>query len=407
MNIKMKKNFHYYIFLIVLYMFVFEFALMQVSSVFKYWDEIYALLLPVLLIIKQPWRNGIQRDDLKILFLCIVLILLGLFSNIIFRYQTPTAAIKDVLLCMKFFMGIYTTGLLFQNFEFEYYKNDIGKHVKLIIVTLFVLLIIDYMFQVFPCNEIRYGIRCEQLFFGHPTGLSSVAFFLVLMLMIVYKSTIIDNICVALGIILVLATLRVKSFGVVIIFVYLFYSVVVFKKKFYMKNIILLASVVLIVAWEQVYGYFFTITGLSNARGALFYKSFQIMRDHFPIGTGFGTYASAPSGEVYSVLYPMYDLDKVWGLSADLSVLVSDTFWPMIFGQFGVLGTIVYIGIIYLIWKKLSEVFYYDKLLYIACLGVLMYLFVSSTSESAFVNPLALPLSLVLGIAFSHGKTNE
>lgn len=396
----MKKNLYYYSFIITLYMFVFQFALMQVSSVFKYWDEIYALALPVLLIIKRPWRNGIQRDDLKILFLCIALILIGLLSNIIFRYQIITATIKDVLLCMKFFMGIYSTCLLFQNFDFEYYKNDIGKHTKMIILSLFVLLIIDYVFQIFPCYEIRFGIRSEQLFFGHATALASVAFFLLLMLMIVYESKITDNICIILAMILVLSSLRAKAFGIVVIFVYLFFCIVVFKKKFYIKHILMLVPLIMLIGWKQIYAYFFSAESLTMARGAIFYNAFQIMRDYFPIGTGFGTYASAPSGEAYSVIYPMYDLDKVWGLSRDWPAFVSDTFWPMIFGQFGVLGTIVYVRIISLIWKKVSKVSYYNKSLYIASIGALMYLFVSSTSESAFVNPLSLPLALIIGIGY-------
>ena len=41
-----------------------------------------------------------------------------------------------------------------------------------------------------------------------------------------------------------------------------------------------------------------------------------------------------------------------------------------------------------------------DKRIYIAGVGAFAYLLVSSTAESAFVNPLSLPLSFVIGIVY-------
>jgi len=73
-------------------------------------------------------------------------------------------------------------------------------------------------------------------------------------------------------------------------------------------------------------------------RNALYVGSVAIARDHLPLGAGIGRFGSHMSRESYSPEYASYGLDRINGLRADAPIAVTDTFWPMILGETGVVG---------------------------------------------------------------------
>lgn len=74
------------------------------------------------------------------------------------------------------------------------------------------------------------------------------------------------------------------------------------------------------------------------ARLALLNGSIEIAQDYFPLGAGMGRYGSWISREHYSSLYHEYGLDRVPGLSPTYSAFITDTFWPQVLGETGVIG---------------------------------------------------------------------
>ena len=73
-------------------------------------------------------------------------------------------------------------------------------------------------------------------------------------------------------------------------------------------------------------------------RIALYVASVAIARDEFPFGAGLGRFGSEMSRVAYSPVYERYGLTKVRGLAADDSGSITDTFWPTILGETGVVG---------------------------------------------------------------------
>lgn len=73
-------------------------------------------------------------------------------------------------------------------------------------------------------------------------------------------------------------------------------------------------------------------------RTALYVASVAVARDHLPLGAGLGRFGSHMSRESYSPLYPAYGLDEVYGLKPDETIAVTDTFWPMVLGETGIVG---------------------------------------------------------------------
>jgi hypothetical protein len=93
-----------------------------------------------------------------------------------------------------------------------------------------------------------------------------------------------------------------------------------------------------------------------QARLALYYGSAWVAQDHFPFGGGLGRYGTWMSRQPYSPLYHEYGLDTVPGLKERRPSAVTDTFWPAILGESGVVGLLGYIGFMaalaVLLWRE-------------------------------------------------------
>lgn len=85
------------------------------------------------------------------------------------------------------------------------------------------------------------------------------------------------------------------------------------------------------------------------ARVVLGYTSLKIATDYFPFGVGFGMFASPISRQYYSDIYYKYNINNVYGLDfeRDGGMYMCDSFWPMIIGETGFIGTLLYILILY------------------------------------------------------------
>ena len=90
--------------------------------------------------------------------------------------------------------------------------------------------------------------------------------------------------------------------------------------------------------------YLFHPDPMSVARSALYMTGVRVARDHFPLGAGLGRYGGYIAASHYSPMYEKYDLDLVSGLEPGGHFL-DDTFWPLIVGELGVLGLILYLWV--------------------------------------------------------------
>lgn len=80
-----------------------------------------------------------------------------------------------------------------------------------------------------------------------------------------------------------------------------------------------------------------------HAREALYRGSIAIAKDYFPLGGGLGRYGSWMSRVEYSPLYEKYGLSKINGLRPANPRFATDTFWPQILGELGVVGFLAYL----------------------------------------------------------------
>ena len=119
-----------------------------------------------------------------------------------------------------------------------------------------------------------------------------------------------------------------------------------------------------------------------NPRLLLYQTSLQIATTEFPFGAGLGRFGSPMSRLVFSPVYSEYGLDRIWGLTPQYPAYVTDTFWPHILGEIGVLGLgayIVFLGSIGVaLWRSTRRVS--APVLLAFCLGAWM-LFINALAE--------------------------
>lgn len=325
---------------------------------------------------------------------------MGFLGNIIYRYQSIVKiALPDMFLCIKFWLAIYVGMKLFEKLDLKKYGRKMYFHVRLIIWMYVILIILDYAFKIFPAI-VRYGMRSTVLFYWHPTIFASECILLLAILFTVRPYVKHCDKYFVILLILLCTTLRSKAFGAALLFAYIYYLVFIRRKKVKIWVFMMAVPIIILIAWEQIQFYFFSSIQDDSARYQLLVKSIEIARDHFPTGSGFGTFASFFSAVEYSPLYYMYHLTNVNGLIKGAADFVSDSFWPMILGQTGWIGCLAMVGALLCMFDRIQKLRNIQTSHYVAGLCVFSYLMIASMAESAFVHPTAIPLAVWLGVLF-------
>jgi hypothetical protein len=81
----------------------------------------------------------------------------------------------------------------------------------------------------------------------------------------------------------------------------------------------------------------------TTARARLYSTGWKIADEDFPVGVGFGRFASYPSRIYYSPVYYQYKLSTVYGLSPTYTNFIDDTSWPSVIGETGYGGFVAYV----------------------------------------------------------------
>lgn len=396
-----KKKKLVYLFLIIsIYLLTFQYFLENNFTIFKYTDEFYAFLFFPVFLFKIMKDNFLIKEDFKLIGMIIFMLILGIIPNLIYNYQTVPYVVMDIILFLKFFFAIGLSKYLFNYDTFEESNNaKLKKHIRFIILILFISTILNYMFHLWPSSNIRFSIMTNQIFFGHPTKLAAILFFLLTLYNIIKKGK--TDVFNFLIYIMIFTTLRMKALLSLVICLFVIYYVNKKQNKINIKKLGILGVIICLLGLNT-FKFYFLSDGF--ARAELLRTSFIIAHDYFPFGTGFGTFGSWPSGVSYSPIYLKYGLNEIWGITPYNYLAIADSFWPTVLGQFGYIGMLLYILIIIKLFNNIQKEFN-EKLLYVysSKLMAFVYLLISSTSESAFFNQLSIPLGIIIGLNF-HKK---
>lgn len=385
----------------------------------KYWDEALIVIGPLYYILAQK-RICIKKKQLNIWLTLIVLIAIGLFSNILHpEFQSKSIAIvKDIIAIVKF--PLLTTVML--NTRTPVKQNSITHEAamvsKILLYIMLCVALIGYFVNIGVYqDEVRF-VRCYKFFFSHPTFLVSSIIMMTAVLLAdgIRRNT--RELLIA-GVLIFLSG-RTKGYimTVILLLVVVVKPAVIkkafanlsgrvkLKKRYLVFGGVCVALIVYVLGKNKVIDYMGW--GLTAARPALYIVGLYLLKDCFPLGSGFGTFASSISGEYYSNVYSKYHIAGVNGLIQGHTNYIADTFPPYIYGQFGIAGAITYfLLLLQLIKYQFKRIRSYDKV--IGFLFLWIYIFVACSAESFLTNASGAQAAVVLAvyIGLDGDKTPE
>lgn len=360
--------------------------------------------------------------------LCALLLLL-LFVKYVFF--TPQWEFNKLFL-------IVTSVFLF----YLFYSFAIGSNVKMGIVTDFIVQYKPYLafFCVYamrptitPANKkmiceicivfgfylaivgVLYMISHETIYYTlkHPSRLATAASIIGLLYLYCSNYTWRDKLIFVLLMAIAISSGRSKAYGFFIICTVMVYVMKPeFKLKLNFKNIIFFLAtsiVILLFTYKKIDIYFVSGGGFvdegqkiqdSIARAALYFNSFDILRDYFPFGSGFASYGTYSSGVYYSNIYAQYGLDSIWGLTKREYIFIADTYYPAL-AQFGIVGVCVF----FLFWGYLGlkglkhyQIAHKEALM---ILMIVSFFLIECVADTTITHNRGFYMMMLLGLLFS------
>ena len=402
-TIRPKKSIKEWFLLAVFYLLVFQSPLEMKFPLCKYIDELFPFIgvAGVFYITIRTGKLSMKKNTAWIVILLALFFVAGILGNVIYQYQPIKSVLIDLYTNFKFFLSVLSGYVLFTVCSSERERETLLQHAKLVAIVMFALLIVDLVFHIYPSPEKRYGIRVVQLFYRHCTYLAAAMVFLLAIFMAFYEEGNKPYMLFALAVLVF--TLRGKAMAGAAVYVLIYYFILMKRKKLRFYHMVLMAGAVAFIGRDLFAFYYLDLEGQS-ARSVLTQTGIHILKDYFPIGTGFGTYASAEAGIHYSPVYEMYGFRFIYELDGAGSDFFSDTFWPIIMGQSGAIGTICFIAVIVLLFLKVLKSKSFDVRAYAMGIFVFAYIMISSTSEPAFHNSVTIPLAMMIGYIFTLEK---
>lgn len=397
-------------FLLVTGLFLLQDKLQNWLLVFQYYDEAIAFLaIPALFfhLLRRRFPFALTKKNILFWVLFAIFWLSGWAGYFTYHYQPLLQTAMDSYVNLKFFLTIGTSLLIFDDsaFNFNQLKKTLWPVLNTVTLVLFLLCVADRIFGIFS-NEFRGSFRAVKLFYSSYTVLAAHCVFLSAVYLW-YYNTQQKKISAPLLMLcfIMYCTRRVKAIGAIAC-ILIIYLLILRKHQLLSRKVKFLSGCILCLAaaagFYQLVSYYY-IMGTESARAMLTVAAPFVAADHFPFGSGWGTFGCSFSVDPYSPVYGMYRMAGIWGLSPNYGSFVSDTYWPMLLGQCGYFGFAAFIGVLVLFVQKVYTL-KTDKSVFASAMLLLLYMLISSTSESTLANPIAVPFAFWLGFLFAERR---
>lgn len=370
------------------------FNLASLPDFFGLWDEAITILLILLSFFKLIKRNKgcfLLNNDFHFLTPWLIIVITGMISNLIWSYAGSwQAVIRDMVGFLKFPLCFIAIRFLGYDKRIRRFLENKGfKFLKVIIIVIFVFGLISLFKDIglSQSNEIRHGIYSYQFLFNHPNSLGLV---MVLLLCLVDSDENKHNfnyIIMCLGILVL--TMRTKILAFVAVFIYIKYGEK-WSKKY---KAIFWASAIFLILLVSYGKLSVVMNWTQSGRMSFWYGSFKLAEKCFPLGSGFGTFASHVSGRYGSKVYSFMRINEIFDAQGNPTAVLGDTGYPYYIAQFGVIG----ITLLTLSVKNLMKII--NNHMNWSALLLLIYLGIALTGESTLLNAgveIAATLAVIL-----------
>lgn len=387
----------------------------------NYWDELAACLVFCWGVYDFRRHPELKKDERNNWIWLIALVLIGALGNVFHPglQENPVVFLKDAVALCKFPLIFF---LLERRSVSPEKRQEIltvaAKLSRWILVVMLVGVVVGRFVDLgFYTGEVRI-LPTFQFVFSHPTFFISSCVMLAAVL--IGESIRKNRIFLLVDCLLIFMAQRSKGY----IFLVFLLLVILLGEQLVARILklvfgsetekvrigrLLLAAAALVLAVLLVGGTRLKQTldlGFPVPRTVLHMVGIQILVDFFPLGSGFGTFASYLSGRDYSNIYDMYGISNVIGMTREEYNFISDVFWPYIYGQFGIFGLLIYVKIILTIFFRQFRSGITDSAR-IAMAVVWIYALIASTSEAYFTNGTGVQMALLLTMFIGYGTLQQ
>lgn len=398
--------------------FIFQDALTQIipGGFVTYFDEILVVILAIWSIMNIIYKGKIDKLSLKMFILLVLFSFIGIYSC----YENSSFILINLImsnfLSIKFFVVIISLmNITIMTSTINCIERAILFFSKIVMVFAVFNFIMPSIYEkIFPfvIQMYRFGLPSVCSLFVHP---GTYGWFMLFISLYHYSSYLLTNDRKYFRKFVITAIFAILSFRVKVIMgiiAVLFYTAFKHEKISFKKIIVVLSIIMVILVscrslLENTYILYFTNEVGESARKSLTINSLNILRDYFPIGVGFGKFASWYARINYSEHYYAYNMTGIYGLNPENAFFATDTYWPSVLGETGFFGTVIFITLFIFIYRTLrrrmknKSVITQKKMILLAIL-VLIQSLIESTSEAIYNNPPQfIFVACILGFALS------
>lgn len=401
-----KREFFYLVIAVLLF---FQIYLQEIFRFMQYWDELVTLFC-IYQILMFLLGGRVNKSYAKIILAIVMIATIGLLGNATAKIQTNLAPIlTDLGNTFKVFV-VFIGATIYQKKiqSKERIIVPLATIIRCFVLVLFAFMLLHELGIVNMGTDMRYGLNSFQ-FINNGAGQLSIMFYSILLILTAdlnygLKSKHgMKQFFIILALIVWLSTLRSRAFMYVLTYVFLYWKLVAKNKKleFNLQNVIVVFVILLMFGADQFETYFMDE---SAARSNLMRYGLYTMQRYFPLGSGFATYGTDAAVTYYSKLYVEYGFEYVYGLSRDVSMFASDTYWAAIFAQFGAFGTLLMVYLIFLVCKEIYKRTKMNRITFLAGLFICVTQISSSVATATFFNFVTVGIFFLVPLIFSSEK---
>ncbi|WP_449389878.1 hypothetical protein [Clostridium sp. ETTB3] len=315
-----------------------------------YIEDIISVVFFIYFVVSVFQEGKINKTDMFFILILIAIIFWGTYSNVAYKIQTHAIAIMIDLISNFKFLMIYLGFSCYlkkrPNFRFEQVNKVLVPVAKGYIIILFTCAVLNIFVDIGMYQEYRYGLRTFSFIFGTPGQVINTTICILLILCMdrdLNRKKINNSFFIFITWLVLISTLKSRALILAITFFLLYETFEIEKRRSIKLRILMVTIVGCIIGYSQFEYYF--LSG-STPRLRFFKIGIEIFKEYFPFGSGFATFGSSAAAKYYSPLYYRYGFNNFYGMSPDDPAFLNDTFWPMIFGQLGLIGTILFLLIL-------------------------------------------------------------
>ena len=371
---------------------------------FSYTDELCALFALFLfgykLVASAAWQFN------RAFLITLSVFIFYLVYSFVIRSNTPGAILTDFVIQLKPYLSFFCVYAIRPVFS-DSQKKIIRQLIALCSV---------YVLLVGVAGIVNDDIM--EFTFGHQSRLATASSVLAILYLYCSDYTKTDRYLFAVILALGLLSTRSKHYGYFVVCILLvFYMNRPSKMKFSFRNVFFFVAALgltALVAWNKIYFYFVTGgfgAGRSAddlyARMALYYFSTLVLRDFFPFGSGFASYATYASGESYSSIYGKYNMSSMYGLTKSSHDFIADTYYPAL-AQFGYAGVILFFFFWIRLLKKAVRMFSKGFIREsVMAIMIVVFFLIECTSDATLTHNRGMFMMMMAGLVFADLKNKD